>query len=320
MNWINLFLNPTTGRLRSGWRALCFAGFVLAPFLLVPGFFGGGESPEPGAVFDVSPGMAIVYLFLIGWLVVVSWFCLRFFEGMGLAALGLARHEGWLGDVGKGFGVSAAMIAAIVVLQSLGGGTRVKVNPVFWDEPVTLVAQVGAALLLLLAAAAYEELAFRGYAFQTLVRGAPALVPIALLSFLFGLVHWNNPSRGLFSTANTILAGAWLSIAYLRTRSLWFPIALHTGWNWVMGAVFGLPVSGLLIPRRPLLLSSSGDPIWLTGGSYGCEGGAAATLVFLLGTIFIWRARWVRVSPAMDRAWQEPISREEEQLRLGLGE
>ena len=319
MNFINLFLNPNTKELRSGWRALCFTAFVLAPFLFVSGFFS-ESGPEQGAALDVSVGMAAVYLFLIGWLTFVSWLCLRFFERMRLAALGLAFHDGWWRDVLKGFGVSASMIAAIVGLQTLAGGTRVKINPVLWDEPVTVVAQLIAALLLLIVAAAFEELAYRGYAFQTLLRDAPAVVPIVLLSLLFGLGHWNNPSRTFFSTANTVLAGIWLSAAYLRTRSLWFPIALHTGWNWVMGAVFGVPVSGLLIPRQPLLLSTSGDPLWLTGGSYGCEGGAAATLVFLLGTILIWRARWLDVSPQMNRELTEKIDREGERVTLGLKE
>ncbi|MGH9840702.1 MAG: lysostaphin resistance A-like protein [Blastocatellia bacterium] len=319
MNLINLFLNPKTKELRSGWRALCFATVVLAPFLFVPGFFS-ESGPEQGAILDVSVGMAAVYLFLIGWLTIVSWLCLRFFERMRLAALGLAFHDGWRGDVLKGFGVSGSMIAGIVVVQWFAGGMRVKINPVLWDEPGAVLAQVIAALLLLIVAAAFEELAYRGYAFQTLLRGAPAIVPIALLSLLFGLAHWNNPSRTSFSTANTILAGIWLSVAYLRTRSLWFPIALHTGWNWVMGAVFGVPVSGLLIPRQPLLLSTSGDPVWLTGGSYGCEGGGAATVVFLLGTLVLWRARWLRVSPQMNQAWTRKIERGEERVSLGLEE
>ncbi len=319
MNLINLVLNPKTKELRSGWRALCFAAFVLAPFLFVSGFFS-GSGPEQGAALDVSVGMAAIYLFLIGWLTLASWLCLRFFERMRLAALGLAFHDGWWRDVLKGFGVSALMIAAIVAVQRFAGGTQVKINPVLWDEPGAVLAQVIAALLLLIAAAAFEELAYRGYAFQTLLRGAPAVVPIALLSVLFGLAHWNNPSRTFFSTANTILAGIWLSAAYLRTRSLWFPIALHTGWNWVMGAVFGVPVSGLLIPRQPLLLSMSGDPVWLTGGSYGCEGGAAATIVFLLGTLVIWRARWLRVSPRMNRVLTEKIERRDDRVSLGLEE
>jgi hypothetical protein len=166
-------------------------------------------------------------------------------------------------------------------------------------------------------AGAWEELMYRGYAFQTLLRGAPAFVPILLLSVFFGYAHWENPSRTLFSTINTALAGVWLSIAYLRTRSLWFPTALHFTWNWVMGAVFGIPVSGLQLPRHPLLVSTPG-PDWLAGGSYGSEGGAAATVTLIIAIIVIWRARWLRVSPEMNAALSGRLSNTGDAVSLGL--
>jgi membrane protease YdiL (CAAX protease family) len=142
--------------------------------------------------------------------------------------------------------------------------------------------ETGWALALLILAAFFEELLYRGYAFQTLLRGTHPVLPVSLLSVLFGLSHLGNPNSTPFSTANTILAGIWLSLAYLRSGNLWFPAGLHLGWNVVLGPVLGLPVSGRLIPAHPLLLSSSIEPGWLTGGGYGSEGGAAATVVLLV--------------------------------------
>ena len=66
-----------------------------------------------------------------------------------------------------------------------------------------------------------------------------------ITSVLFGLAHLSNPSASAFSTINTILAGAWLGLAYLMTRSLWLATALHYSWNFAMVFIFGLPVSGL---------------------------------------------------------------------------
>jgi hypothetical protein len=171
-----------------------------------------------------------------------------------------------------------------------------------WTGVRTVAVEIVAALVLLILAGAFEELIYRGYAFQTLLRGAPAIVPILLFSIFFGVAHWGNPSRTLFSTVNTALAGVWLSIAYLRTRSLWFPTALHFTWNWVMGAFFGIPVSGLRIPQQTILVSSGGEPVWFTGGSYGSEGGAAATVVLIIAIFVIWRAPWLRVSSEMNAA------------------
>lgn len=38
----------------------------------------------------------------------------------------------------------------------------------------------------------------------------------------------------------------------------------------------------MTLPAHPLLQASSEPPLWLTGGSYGSEGGAAATAVLLV--------------------------------------
>jgi len=305
MNPIEFILNPQTGLLRSGWRAAIFIALLYSPSLiygLLP------KTPEATRVdvIAASPAMILTYLALILWVAAVSWICLRFLERMKIASLGYALRGAWFGDVLKGCAIAAMMIASVVALQVAGGGSRLSFNPILraeqgainWAGARTVAAEMIAALALLILAAAFEELMFRGYAFQTILRGAPAAVPILLFSFYFGWAHWNNPSRTLFSTANTALAGVWLSIAYLRTRNLWFPTALHFMWNWTMGAFFGIPVSGLAI-ENSLLVTSSQGPVWLTGGSYGSEGGAAATVALVIAIIVIWRASWLRVAPEM---------------------
>lgn len=324
MNSTELLLNPRTGLLRSGWRAAIFLALLYSPYLIFDLFLK-REGTGPGAGIDLSLGMMLTYALTIAWIVAVSWICLRFLERMKLSALGFALHSGWFIDVLKGCVTGALMIASVVMLQIVGGGSQLRFNPVWlgerginWTGVRVVAAQIGAALVLFILAGAFEELLFRGYAFQTLLRGAPAFVPILLLSVFFGVAHWENQGRTLFSTANTVLAGIWLSIAYLRTRSLWFPTALHFTWNWVMGAFFGIPVSGLQFIQHPILLTSSGDPVWLTGGSYGSEGGAAATVILIIATVVIWRGRWLRVSPEMNLALSERAPDREPAISLGL--
>jgi CAAX protease family protein len=324
MNPTELILNPQTGLLRAGWRAAIFIALLNSPYLIY-GLLPKTAEASPGAAIDVSPGTILTYAVLIVWVVAVSWICLRFLERMNLSALGFALHRGWFGDVLKGCAIGALMIAAAIALQIAGGGTRLSFNPILrqgqggvnWAGVRTVVAEMIAALALLILAAAFEELIFRGYAFQTLLRGAPAVVPILLFSIYFGCAHWENPNRTIFSTANTALAGVWLSIAYLRTRNLWFPTALHFTWNWTMGVFFGIPISGLQI-ERPLLFTSSDGPVWLTGGSYGSEGGAAATIVLIAAIAVIWRARWLRISPEMNAALIERAPNREAAINLGL--
>ncbi len=314
---MSLFSNPQTGLLRSGWRVLAFACIALLPRLATALVTIPETAPkDTEAVFEVSGAMIAVYLALIAWVALVSWFCLRFLERLRFGALGYALHRGWWRDVLLGLAVSVLMIVAVVALQTLGGGTQLQFNPLGWRA---LLGGFALATGLLIVGAVFEEIVFRGYAFQTLLRDVPALVPITLLALLFGMAHWSNPSRTLLSTVNTALAGVWLAVAYLKTRSLWFPTALHFGWNWTMGLCFGLPISGMQM-RNSLLVSANQEPLWLTGGSYGCEGGLAATVVFILAALLIWRAPWLRVTPEMALATTRQESIEESPLKLGLNE
>ncbi|MDQ3010829.1 MAG: CPBP family intramembrane metalloprotease [Acidobacteriota bacterium] len=324
MNITDFFIDPQTKLVRSVWRALAFLFVLMLPQWLISLLFKSSQM-EPSAVFEVSIAMIFTYAVLIAWVVFISWLCLRLLDQRSLRSLGFALHQNWRREMLLGFAISVGMIAVVAGLQVIGGGTRIALNSVWWkgggvDAAGLLLTtkEVLLALVLLILAAAVEELAFRGYAFQTLLRGAPPIVPMLLLSIYFGYGHWENPSRTSFSTANTVLAGVWLSLAYLKTRSLWLPTALHFGWNWTMGAVFGLPVSGLLIPQHSILFSTSGGPLWLTGGSYGPEGGAAATIVVIASSIFIWRAKWLSVAPEVQAALIETAQPEDSNIRLNL--
>jgi uncharacterized protein len=327
-----IFLDPKTKLLRSEWRVAIFV--VISPYLfIVLGLLlTAGQEPTTTTSIAIDWLTITTYVAQVMWVVFASWACLKFFEKMSLASLGFAFFRGWWRETWIGFGIAALMMSAVVALQAIGGGTRLMLNPMFWktvDGARSLdfiglgmmSREIGMALILFALAAAFEELLFRGYPFQTLLRGgvAPAAT-IILFSVFFGVVHLGNPSSTKFSTVNTILAGIWLAVAYLKTRSLWFPTALHLGWNWMMGAFYGLPVSGLKFIRFPVLLSTSDAPLWLTGGSYGCEGGVAATLVLIVSTILIGKAKWLQVAPDMQMALTPRTPETEEMIKLGLVE
>jgi uncharacterized protein len=293
MNPATLFINPRTNMLRSPWRVLVF-------IILSPQFFLLASTDSKKDEAGLEANFTIIFLFAIFiiWTVLLSGFCLRFFENLNLTSLGFSPGDGWRRHILTGGGIGALMIISVVGLQIIGGGTRVIPNPAWWKGDAidyhglqAMAIEALAALVLLILSGSFEELIFRGYPFQTLLRSAPAFVPVLLFALFFGISHWANPGSTFLSTANTILAGIWLSISYLKTRSLWFTSSLHVSWNWMLGAFFGLPVSGYRISRNPIFTSTSENPTWLTGGNYGCEGGAAATLVIIIATIVIWRAK-----------------------------
>ena len=83
-----------------------------------------------------------------------------------------------------------------------------------------------------------------------------------------------------------LFAGAVLqSLLYLRTRSLAMPIGLHFGWNLLEGPLLGLQVSGHELGGLHLLDATGPD--WLSGGSFGPEGGLPATCVTVAGILLL---------------------------------
>lgn len=137
----------------------------------------------------------------------------------------------------------------------------------------------GRALLLLgaglLLNSITQEVMTRGYILQTIERRAGRLAALLVSSLIFAVLH--GPV-GWLAVTSLFLAGLLLGLAYLVTRSLWWPIGIHFGWNYLQGPVLGLAVSGHVFDSGTPLVRLDG-PVIVTGGAFGVEAGLAATVV-----------------------------------------
>ena len=275
------------GLLRSGWRfaIFCIAFFVTTALL---------SSPLIAMSTEVPPGIYRVANILVGLVaaLLVGWLCGKYLERLPFSALGAWFTKGWLTHLLAGLLMGAGSLAFAVLIAFLGGGLRFQNNPV---DLTILMQSLAYAFVILAAGAAAEEAIFRGYVFQTFTRSGLAWFAILLTSVFFGAAHLMNPEPGFISTLNTVLAGVWFGIAYLKTRDLWFVFGMHFMWNWMQGAIFGIEISGFTdFAPAPLLKEIDGGPTWLTGSAYGLEGGIAATIALIVSTIAIYLYRGVR--------------------------
>ena len=303
-----IFINRA-GRLRSGWRLAIFGVALFLTiqfgFMLAVGVVSIIYGPRTPDVLETNLGFVLQGLVFFVSATLVGWACGKLLEDLPPRALGWGFHKGWLRDLLFGSLVGAVSLVLATALAAAPGGLKFTLN-----APV-LFATVGETLLssipIFVLAAAGEEAMFRGYPLQTMARAHLAWVAIIITSVVFSIGHLGNPNAVPgFTFANTAIAGAWLAVAYLKTRSLWFPLGIHWAWNWTMGAVLGLPVSGIeRLTPEPLVRATDQGPAWLTGGAYGIEGGAACTLALLASTLFIWRTRLVSPTEEMLRLTEE---------------
>ena len=299
-----IFINEF-GRLRSGWRLVIFAGIFLVIAILqmtvLRVFYALWiEAVTESRYARFVADMIFRVSLLVGALG-AGYVCARFLEGLPWRSLGLTFHAGWLRDLLIGCGVGFASLVVAVAIAIKGFDFSFSNDGL----PSILKSMIGSGILLFVAALA-EEAMFRGYGLQTLSRAKLAWLGVLLTSVPFGLGHLGNPNVVPGVTfANTALAGIWLAMAYLRTRSLWLPLGVHWAWNWALGGLFGLPISGIKLVSHPLLQAQDSGPRWLTGGSYGIEGGVACTIALVLMIIFLWRTSLVSATPELEQMTSE---------------
>ena len=298
-----LFINQV-GRLRCGWRLLIFACLnILAFFVLTTGarvLYAIAVRVAPTREINDFLSNMIYRCVILGAALIAGYVCARWLEGLPWRSLGLWFHPRWLRHFLVGSAVGIASLALAAGIAAAGGGLRFS----FSGRAVVfgVIQTLFFTAILFVVAALAEEAAFRGYPLQTMARANLAALGAIITSVWFAAGHFLNPNfeYGL-PLVNLILAGLWFSVAFLRARSLWFPLGIHWAWNWALGSIFGLPVSGTRLVPHPLMEGFDLGPAWLTGGDFGIEGGVAATFAILVSTVVIWRVRLVSPTEEMVR-------------------
>jgi membrane protease YdiL (CAAX protease family) len=141
--------------------------------------------------------------------------------------------------------------------------------------------------LVFLPAVLHEELLFRGYPFQKLLRWNRPFA-VLVVALIFAALHIRNDSVTPVGLLNIFLGGLLLGLAYERYGRLWFPIGLHLAWNLTTGPLLGHEVSGYQ-NFRSILVERGGGPDLLTGGEFGVEGSVLMTVVELAAIALLMR-------------------------------
>ena len=283
----NNLLLDSENYLRSGWRALLFIVTVVVLYYL---------SAVLSELTRAVPSQSLFFLFYID-VALSTFLMLRFIDKRRFASVGIPYHGNVLKETLLGILIGALMIGAVGGFEFLIGAVKLNLRP---GLSFTLLARnFGLSFLFFAYFAAGEELLFRGYPYQALIEGMGAIGATIFMGVIFGLMHVSNPNAGIISTANTILAGVWLSVAYLKTRALYFPFGMHFAWNFVQSFILSLPVSGLLT-NRTIFVPTDYGPDWLTGGRYGPEAGVGTTFILLVVLVYFLLDK--RIKPAYDHA------------------
>jgi uncharacterized protein len=136
------------------------------------------------------------------------------------------------------------------------------------------------------ATAVFEEFVFRVLIFSSIYYLVKNKIGTVLLTaIIFSFFHF--PEKLLYFLSY-FLGGIMYGYAFVKFQSIWVPIAIHFSWNFIQGAVFGFPVSGM--PSEGILSLEITPDVFFNGGDQGPEGsvlGIMMRFIIILMIVFL---------------------------------
>ncbi len=185
-------------------------------------------------IIETIPGRAFQAAFFIFIIALLYRFYLRKFEGSPLWEYSRDR---WLKKVLLGIAIGSGLIILQVAFLAITGHYHIDG---FQPSP-----EVIKYIFLMILIGFIEELLTRGVIFRLVEKWAGSLIALLVVAIEGGLTHATNPNATLWSSIAVGLEfGILMTLVYMATRNLWVVSALHFAWNFTMGGIFDIAVSG----------------------------------------------------------------------------
>jgi membrane protease YdiL (CAAX protease family) len=282
-----LFVGPDG--LRHGWRFLIFlAATVLVVQLLeqpVIAFLEAKLHVDRSALS--APSLILGDGFdLIAVLIVTGVFA--FCERRRIDSYGLPTNEAFGGLFWNGVVAAFVVIAFVASGMLLTGGMRVHGIALRGTD---LISSPFLWLVAMVFVGVTEEYFFRGYALQSLWRGAGFWPAALITTALFAGLHLVKPHENMIDIGVIFVLGLIICISVRITGSLWWAVGWHAAFDFGQLFIIGTRNGGR-VPQGRLFDVTFTGPAWITGGELGTEA-SLFMIPAVLGTLIyvIWFLR-----------------------------
>jgi len=271
--------------LRAGWRFFLFALAIEGGVFVL-------EEPLGqilGRLFAINPRELSAPALLIDEFV----FCLSVFLITGIFALAERRRIDSYGlPIAQAFGKFfwKGMLAALLVVLFMAGamilsGAMVLHGLALHGSDLARLALLWFVANILLGLA--EEYTFRGYALQSLWRGAGFWPAAVITTAIFAGDHLEKPGENAMDIGMIFFLGLVICLSVRKTGSLWWAVGWHAGFDFGQLFLIGTRNGGQTPVGRLFNVTFPG-PAWLNGGDLGTEASifmvpaAIATFVYVM--------------------------------------
>jgi membrane protease YdiL (CAAX protease family) len=290
----NIFKNKEN-QLRSGWKIVITFATIFIVTIIISGTIGiaylfklmdsSGGNLDPVELETMvnsnellNKGLSVLQTIITILGVLLFW---KIFDKKPIKDLGLTNPFKSIRKLTSGlvFGIISISLVFFVLLLS----GQIQVTNKFLEPNFTKWIIID--LFFFILVGINEEFFARGYCMTVLKQTKNKWLILLLPALIFASMHLGNPNTNYLGIANIFLVGILFALMFLKSGNLWMPIGYHITWNYFQGNVYGMNVSGLDI--HGIYSTKVLSPNFINGGAFGPEGGLIATVVIILGIIYM---------------------------------
>ena len=283
-----LFIGPQG--IRSGWSMLIFLAILMAQILVT-------RVPVNHLLHymhdkqDLQVWSAIVSLGILASLVLVATAIMAKIEKRPVLSYGF-MGERRLSRFVLGIAAGVVALSALVLALKISGYLVFDGQALHGKSAWSYGLQWGLAFLL---TGLFEESLSRLSAVHPDARhrilvGSPAALA------RFGVTHLPNHGESPIGILAVVAVGLVFCLSLWLTKSLYWAVGLHTGWDWAQSYIYGVPNSGQVASGHLFATHPAGGLLW-SGGPTGPEGSIYVIPTLALIALGIWIARNQSVQP-----------------------
>jgi len=280
-----------------GWLLLCLLSIIILivpqiPVTILVGLIAFGISSVAQfdliGLYETPVGFIITMLLSTGFSIICYYIYVKFVEKRPFYTIGL-RQPRRLFKYLIGTLIAIGMQLTYFIIILITGFGEIVEEPIISTNGigVNAIGIVLLALLMFLIQGASEEIMVRGWLFPALAKSYSAIAAIIISSGLFAVLHLSNDHVSMIAMFNLFLYGVFAVLYALNEGGLWGIFAFHSIWNWFMGNVIGLPVSGLIPGGASIIETKLVGPEVITGGAFGPEGGIIVSVMLSVAILVL---------------------------------
>ncbi|MGX7108971.1 CPBP family intramembrane glutamic endopeptidase [Facklamia miroungae] len=260
--------------------SMLFAIFLLGP-IIYSKVSESNYSPEQVSEMIINhPFVSYINLYVTILTIIVTILLAKWFQGRKLNSFGFYK-EALFKKYSLGILIATGLMVVIYLANLMMGSIVTQLNPqASWIAFIIL-------LIGFMIQGMSEEILLRGYVMNGLATAWGVPAAILLNSIIFSFMHYSNPGITNLALVNIALAGIFFSLLFYITDNMWLTGAAHSFWNFMMGVVFGVQVSGLNLPGTLFITQAKPNATLINGGDFGFEGGIVVTIILIIASIYL---------------------------------